>query len=78
MMKEVLKSLTDFVFRFETFMFLIVVGFVYSLIAVLRADSERVEQTQQLTEACYSQGMVLVDTDAGQRCADPRTLVKVK
>lgn len=78
MMKEVLKSLTDFVFRFETLMFLMVVGFVYSLIAVLRADSERVEQTQQLTEACYSQGMVLVDTDAGQRCADPRTLVKVK
>lgn len=78
MMKEVLKSLADFVFRFETFMFLMVVGFVYSLIVVFQADAERVEQTQRLTQTCYSQGMVLVDTDAGQRCADPRSLVKVK
>ena len=78
MMKEVFKSLADFVFRFEMFMFLMVVGFVYSLIAILQADAEQVEQTKQLTEGCYSQGMVLVETDAGHRCVDPLTLVKVK
>lgn len=78
MMKEVLKSLADFVFSYGMFMFLVVVGFASVIITVAQADAERAEETQRLTEACYSRGMVLVDTDAGQRCVDPRTLVKVK
>jgi hypothetical protein len=36
------------------------------------------KETKRITEACYTQGMVLVDTDAGQRCVLPQSLVKVK
>lgn len=51
---------------------------IWFMFAVADAGSRAHENTRKLTEACYSQGLVLVDTDAGQRCADPRTLVKVK
>lgn len=57
-------------------------GFIYGLFSVGASQNEAAKkhraETQRLTEACYSQGMVLIDTDAGQRCADPRSLVKVK
>lgn len=77
-MKEVLKSLADFVFRFETFMFLMVVGFLYFVMTFVVEEADRRVETARITGVCYSQGMVLVDTDAGQRCADPGSLVKVK
>lgn len=77
-MKNVLKSLADYVFSFGMFMFLLCTGFVYTMITVVSADQSNREATRVATEICYSQGMVLVSTDAGQRCVDPRTLVKVK
>lgn len=77
-MKDVFKSLADYVFSFGMFMFLLITGFVYIMITVSNAESQRREATRVATEICYTQGLVLVDTDAGQRCADPRTLVKVK
>lgn len=55
-------------------MFIVACAFFVWLIFGL-AEADRVKQ---FTEACYAQGMVLVESDAGQRCADPRTLVKVK
>jgi hypothetical protein len=64
--------------------FMIVFGalFIYGFYNLINSANEaadkRQAETQRLTEACYSQGMVLIDTDAGQRCADPRSLVKVK
>jgi hypothetical protein len=77
-MKEFFKSLADYVFSFGMFMFLVVTGFVYVLITVSNAESHRREATRVATEICYSQGLVLVDTDAGQRCVAPQSLVKVK
>jgi hypothetical protein len=77
-MKEFFKSLADYVFSYWTFILL--VGFLFGWVLISIADQERAnrKQTLELTEACYAQGMVLVRTDAGQRCVDPKSLVKVK
>jgi hypothetical protein len=50
----------------------------YAIESVNESVEKRQEETKQLTEACYAQGMVLVTTDAGQRCVLPQSLVKVK
>ena len=77
-MKNFLKSVADYVFSFWTFVLL--VGFLFGWILIGITDQERAnrKQTLALTEACYSQGMVLVRTDAGERCVLPQSLVKVK
>ena len=77
-MKEFFKSLADYVFSFGMFMFLFVVGVVLLLSGIVAAENEQREQTQLRTEACYAQGMVLVRSDAGERCVLPQSLVKVK
>ena len=77
-MKNIVKSLCDYVFSFGMFMFLVCAGFVFTMITVVNAENQRREATRVATEICYSQGLVLVDTDAGQRCVSPQSLVKVK
>ena len=77
-MKNIVKSLCDYVFSFGMFMFLVCAGFVFTMITVVNAENQRQEATRVATEICYSQGLVLVDTDAGQRCVSPQSLVKVK
>ena len=77
-MKEVFKTIADYVFSFGMFMFLFCTGVLFLLSAIIVKSEEQREQTQLRTEACYSQGMVLVRTDAGQRCVLPQSLVKVK
>lgn len=81
-MDKFLEFIVDKVFSFGMFMFLFAGTAAFLIIRIgteanANADAYRAKQ-ERLTEACYSQGFVLVDTDAGQRCADPRTLVKVK
>lgn len=75
-MDKFLEFLVDNVFTF--FFIGLICLFIYIMISVGQAGNEARENTRRLTDACYSQGLVLVETDAGQRCADPRTLVKVK
>ena len=77
-MKNVLKTLADYVFSFGMFMFLFVVAVIGLVSSIAIASAEQAEQTQLRVEACYAQGMVLVRTDAGQRCVLPQSLVKVK
>ena len=77
-MKNFLKSVADYVFSFGMFMFLFCTGLVLLLSAIVMESNEQRERTQLRTEACYSQGMVLVQSDAGQRCVLPQSLVKVK
>lgn len=81
-MKYVVQDILKFVFDciFNVWTFLILLGGLIIAAGVGSAANEAKiqEQTRILTEACYSQGLVLVTTDAGQRCADPRSLVKVK
>jgi len=77
-MKNVLKSLADYVFSFGMGMFLFVVAVIGLLTSIAVASAEQAELTQLRVEACYAQGMVLVRTDAGQRCVLPQSLVKVQ
>ena len=77
-MGKFFKSLADYVFSFGMFMFLFAVGVIILLGGIIEQSDEARKLTQLRTEACYSQGMVLVQSDAGQRCADPKSLVKVK
>ena len=77
-MKEVLNTIFDHVFSFGMFMFLLLAGFGFLLYATFTAEYERSQRTQLRTDACYAQGMVLVRSDAGERCVLPQSLVKVK
>jgi hypothetical protein len=77
-MKEFFKSLADYVFSFGMFMFLFCTGVLLLLSAIMIKTEEQRKQTQLRVEACYSQGMVLIQSDAGQRCVLPQSLVKVK
>jgi hypothetical protein len=77
-MNKFFKSLADYVFSFGTFCVLIVASFVFLLLTISEQEQINRKETQRITEACYTQGMVLVDTDAGQRCVLPQSLVKVK
>lgn len=73
-----MNKVFDFVFRVETFLVVAFGLLMFAIFMAVNAENETRAETQRLTEACYSKGMVLVDTDAGQRCADPQFLVKVK
>jgi hypothetical protein len=75
-MDKFLKFVAEYVFSFG--MFLFCVGFVFLMGSIVIATNEAREQTQLRTEACYSQGMVLVRSDSGQHCVLPQFLVKVK
>jgi hypothetical protein len=73
-----LKFVVDKVFSGFTLMLIFGSAFMFLIFSIVESQEVARENTQKITEACYSQGMVVVDTDAGERCADPRTLVKVK
>jgi hypothetical protein len=77
-MKEFFKSLADYVFSFGMFLFLFCTGVLLLLSAIMIKTEEQREQTQLRIEACYAQGMVLIRSDAGERCVLPQSLVKVK
>ena len=77
-MKEFFKSLADYVFSFGMFMFLFITGVLLLLGGIVIKTEELEAQTQLRIAACYAQGMVLVQSDAGQRCVLPQSLVKVK
>lgn len=57
-------------------MITMLVLFVWSAVMLIESGQKANETVRKLTDVCYSQGMVLVNTDAGQRCADPQSLVK--
>ena len=73
------KFLEFIVDNIGTFIFVAFAGaFIWLMFAMAESSTQARENTRRLTEACYSQGMVLVSTDAGQRCVSPQSLVKVK
>jgi ABC-type iron transport system FetAB permease component len=77
-MDKFLEFVAEYVFSFGMFMFLFCVGAIILMGSIVVATDEAQEQTQLRTEACYAQGMVLIRSDAGERCVDPKSLVKVK
>lgn len=76
-MKDIVKSIFDGIFSFYTIWFLMVLLFGWLIIGVAEQENADAEQKRVATEACYAQGMVLVQSDAGPRCASPQSLVKV-
>lgn len=77
-MDKFLEFVVDKVFSGVTLLLILAGAFLFFISNIAEQGEIARKETQQITEACYAQGMVLVNTDAGQRCADPRTLVKVK
>jgi hypothetical protein len=77
-MKNIVNTIFGYIFSGTTLLLLIGAVFVWFIIAMGNAESREQERIRQVTEACYNQGMVPVDTDAGQRCVLPQSLVKVK
>ena len=77
-MNKFLKFVADYVFSFGMFMFLVWVGFVFLIFTISEQEQINRKEKQRITEACYAQGMVLVRSDAGERCVLPQSLVKVK
>jgi hypothetical protein len=75
---KIIETVFDYVFSFGMLLTLICVGFFFLIGGMIIKENERKALTQLRVEACYSQGMVLVESDAGERCVDPKSLVKVK
>jgi hypothetical protein len=81
MKDDIFKFFNDifkFVFSGWTLFFVAVVLFGWVIINIGNANSAERELHQKRIEACYNEGMVLVSTDAGPRCATLPSLVKVK
>lgn len=75
-MDKFLEFLVD---NIGSIIFFVCVGiFIWLMLLMVESSNEARERTRQITEACYSQGLVLIYTDAGERCVDPKSLVKVK
>jgi hypothetical protein len=77
-MDKFLEFVVDKVFSFGTFCVLFAASFIFLIFTISEQSEVARKETQRITEACYSQGMILVRTDAGQRCVLPQSLVKVK
>ena len=75
---DITKTLFDAIFSFFTFLFLAFGFIIWMCVVSAENTAKEKEQLRIATEACYNQGMVLVNTDAGQRCTAPQSLVKVK
>jgi len=76
--RMLVKDIFGFVFSFGTLMLVSFGLLVYVAINSSRNESEQQERKRIATELCYNQAMVLVDTDAGPRCAAPANLAKIK
>lgn len=75
---KTIKTVFDYIFSFYTFFLLVFAGFAYVIVNVAENESTDREARRVATELCYNQGMVVVQTDAGPRCADPKGLIKLK
>ena len=63
-------------YHFQDFWPLYVIGFL--LLAVIAAAANASFEEQRRVNYCFERGSVLVDTDAGPRCAPLYSLEKVK
>jgi hypothetical protein len=77
-MNDTIKSLFGYIFSFGMFMFLFMSGFVYLMVYIINHDNARNDANRAKSAYCFDQGMVLVRTDAGDRCVDPANLVQIK
>lgn len=59
------------------FIGIIIAAFCWCIWSAVETEQEQRAVKKAQTAVCYSQGMVLVDTDAGVYCADSKSLVKI-
>lgn len=78
-MNKYVERTIDGIFSFLSYwpVWLMVSGFALLLYSTLMSEKRHADIRQHTTEVCYAQGLVVVETDAGYRCADPVALVKV-
>ena len=76
-MNNVLKTVVDNVFSFNALMITCGLLFAFSFYSLITGSIEAKELTKAVTMACYDNGMVMVNTDAGFYCVAPANLVKV-
>ena len=75
---KIIETVLDYVFSLGMLLTILCVGFFFVIGALMIKTEEQRDLTQLRTETCYAQGMVLVQSDAGQRCVAPANLIKVK
>ena len=72
------REIFDMIFSYGTFILLMMAGFIYVILQVADADVRKRELHQKQTAYCYSQNMVMVETDAGRHCAPASSLAVIK
>lgn len=77
-MKDVVKLILDRVFSGFTLIGIMFVLFCYIMFRATINDNAAALQRKANIGACYNHGMVLVETDAGPRCALPANLIAFK
>jgi hypothetical protein len=76
--KDALVYMIDKIFSLKMLVLIWVAGFTLVFYNIVQNNNEKHEEYRAINDYCYSQGMVVVTTDAGPRCVDPRSLVRVK
>lgn len=78
-MNKYVERTVDGIFSFLSYwpIWLMIIGFGLLLYSAFMSEKRHADVRRHNTEVCYAQGLVVVETDAGYRCADPVALVKV-
>ena len=72
------REIFDMIFSFATLFLLIGVGFIYLILQIGEEEDRNRELRQKQIGYCYSQNMILVETDAGRHCAPASSLTAIK
>lgn len=75
---DIFRFLIGAIFNFWTVVLLFAAFLIWISIGSSEQERKNKEARRVATELCYTQGMVLVETDAGPRCAAPQALLKLK
>lgn len=72
------REIFDMIFSYGTVMLIMLSLLVYTFIVAFNAEERNRELYQKQTAYCYSQNMVVVDTDAGRLCTPASSLKAIK
>ena len=75
---KIVKDIFDAVFSFGGFMFIAGVLFILGITLMIKGENADRALAEATTKACYDNGLIKVDTDAGFYCVAPADLVKVE
>jgi hypothetical protein len=72
------REIFDMIFSGYTFILLLGVVFIYLILQISEAEDRNRELRQKQIGYCYSQNMIMVETDAGRHCAPASSLTAIK